>query len=607
MANTVKVRRGTFATLPTLEAGEIAFATDTYQVFVGDGVANHRIGMLPIDLEMVTPPFHHVTGHLLSSNGGTGTSPSKDGQLLIGTDIVLGSSHWDVLDPPADDALKYLLQVIDGAITWGLSTAIDHNTLTNYSANKHIDHTGVTLTAGVGLSGGGDISSNRTFTFDATELESVTWGGGAQASIVHTFNVSGTDTTMTYGDGIITASCPLNATTGFRIGNTAVAGKILVGDGTNFITSTPKYPNASATAGKVIRSDGTDYAASTFTIPDTMAINTLLYASSANILSALATGNNGVLVTGAGGIPAISTTLPNGLTFGTLGANWDIGDNIHLVTDTVMARDAAGLELFEDGGKGLVVHDSDGYVGWNIAVPLTALHIHNGVIRITSTQTNTYLLQGFTPSGGGNLAIAMHYGNTTSSPYLWIGVANDAWSGPFGTNVIASSKNAGTTRPFWIFANDLLVPSAPNLYLAVNSNNVGINTITPSARLAINGGLHVGGDSDPGDNNLLVDGTIQSTGEIHLDDALNHDGTTVGFYGVAPVTKGAGLTAQLTTITHTAPGTPDYAIQDLVLTGYGFVTKDEGNSVLAVIANLQTRMAQIEARLGSSTGVGLFT
>jgi hypothetical protein len=72
----------------------------------------------------------------------------------------------------------------------------------------------------------------------------------------------------------------------------------------------------------------------------------------------------------------------------------------------------------------------------------------------------------------------------------------------------------------------------------------------------------------------------------------------VGCYGVTPVVQGAALTAQLTTITHTAPGTPDYAIQNLTTsTPYGFVTADEGNSVLAVIANLQARLAQVEARL----------
>lgn len=72
----------------------------------------------------------------------------------------------------------------------------------------------------------------------------------------------------------------------------------------------------------------------------------------------------------------------------------------------------------------------------------------------------------------------------------------------------------------------------------------------------------------------------------------------VGLYGTTPVVQGGALTAQLTTITHTAPGTPDYAIQNLTTsTPYGFVTADEGNSVLKVIANLQTRLAEVEARL----------
>lgn len=72
----------------------------------------------------------------------------------------------------------------------------------------------------------------------------------------------------------------------------------------------------------------------------------------------------------------------------------------------------------------------------------------------------------------------------------------------------------------------------------------------------------------------------------------------LNLYGGTPVAQGAALTAQLTSITHTAPGTADYAIQDLVQnTGFGFVTKDEGNTVLAVIANLQARLAQVEARL----------
>jgi hypothetical protein len=40
---------------------------------------------------------------------------------------------------------------------------IDHDGLRNFVANEHIDHTGVILTAGTGLTGGGDISVSRTF------------------------------------------------------------------------------------------------------------------------------------------------------------------------------------------------------------------------------------------------------------------------------------------------------------------------------------------------------------------------------------------------------------------------------------------------------------
>jgi hypothetical protein len=72
----------------------------------------------------------------------------------------------------------------------------------------------------------------------------------------------------------------------------------------------------------------------------------------------------------------------------------------------------------------------------------------------------------------------------------------------------------------------------------------------------------------------------------------------IGFFNVTPVARQTELTDELTTITHTAPGTPDYAIQDLTnSSGYGFVTQDEGNTVLSVIANLQTRVNELETKL----------
>jgi hypothetical protein len=46
MANTIQVRRGPNASLPTLNAGELGFSTDTHQVYIGDGVNNHELARL---------------------------------------------------------------------------------------------------------------------------------------------------------------------------------------------------------------------------------------------------------------------------------------------------------------------------------------------------------------------------------------------------------------------------------------------------------------------------------------------------------------------------------------------------------------------------------
>jgi hypothetical protein len=84
-----------------------------------------------------------------------------------------------------------------------------------------------------------------------------------------------------------------------------------------------------------------------------------------------------------------------------------------------------------------------------------------------------------------------------------------------------------------------------------------------------------------------------------LDGAIvGKSGGTAGFFGKTPVTKGAALTAASTTITAKLPVLPDYVIADLTQTDpFGFVSANEGQTVLNVITNLQTRVNQLEARL----------
>lgn len=53
-----------------------------------------------------------------------------------------------------------------------------------------------------------------TIAFDATELDAVTWSDGANASNIWTFDVSGTDVTLTFGNALMTITGGLTITTG---------------------------------------------------------------------------------------------------------------------------------------------------------------------------------------------------------------------------------------------------------------------------------------------------------------------------------------------------------------------------------------------------------
>lgn len=49
-----------------------------------------------------------------------------------------------------------------------LPAGVDHDSLQNFVANEHIDHSSVSITAGAGLTGGGDITTSRSLAVDIT-------------------------------------------------------------------------------------------------------------------------------------------------------------------------------------------------------------------------------------------------------------------------------------------------------------------------------------------------------------------------------------------------------------------------------------------------------
>jgi len=114
----------------------------------------------------------------------------------------------------------------------------------------------------------------------------------------------------------------------------------------------------------------------------------------------------------------------------------------------------------------------------------------------------------------GNVRISQS--NYLKFPHSSESDANDGKIGAalFGTGLnLVGSKTDTTYRKFSLFGEiTQLQNGGTNTWVGTNyfSGNVGIGTTTPLSKLSINGGLHVGGDSDAGDNNLIVDGTFRA-------------------------------------------------------------------------------------------------
>jgi hypothetical protein len=81
----------------------------------------------------------------LKDNAGQDVDPSTDQRIQITDDSKVNADK---------SGNTIALSVTD--------SQIDHNSLSNYDSNEHIDHTTITITAGSGLTGGGNISSSRT-------------------------------------------------------------------------------------------------------------------------------------------------------------------------------------------------------------------------------------------------------------------------------------------------------------------------------------------------------------------------------------------------------------------------------------------------------------
>lgn len=93
----------------------------------------------------------------------------------------------------------------------------------------------------------------------------------------------------------------------------ATANKVLLSDGTNYVLSTPTFPNASATTGKIIISDGTNWIASTPTYPSAAGTSgNILTSDGTNWTSAAPAAPTGAWLLASGGTLTGTNTITTG-------------------------------------------------------------------------------------------------------------------------------------------------------------------------------------------------------------------------------------------------------------------------------------------------------
>lgn len=209
------------------------------------------------------------------------------------------------------------------------------------SSNLLIGHVGVISESNVlriGTQGSGTQQQNTCFiagitgvTTSSSNMVTINTStgqlGAASIPTGTVTSVTGTPSQVAVANGTTT---PVISLIGPYTPATYTAHGVLIGEGTSSIAalgagsagqvlqsggasadpaySTATYPATATSTGTILRADGTNWSATTSTYPNTNAVSTLLYASSANVMSALATANSGVLSTNSTGVPSIDTT-----------------------------------------------------------------------------------------------------------------------------------------------------------------------------------------------------------------------------------------------------------------------------------------------------------
>lgn len=161
----IQVLRATSAnrTSYTPLEGEWILETDTGNLYMGDGTTAG--GLLKFS------PSSSINSAANVGSAGVGPFKQISSNEIQFRNINAASSRISVTNDTPNDEID--IDVVEGDV--------NHNALLNFVANEHIDHSTVNILAGTGLSGGGDLTADRTLNLANTTVTPGTYGDNNSA------------------------------------------------------------------------------------------------------------------------------------------------------------------------------------------------------------------------------------------------------------------------------------------------------------------------------------------------------------------------------------------------------------------------------------------
>ena len=460
-------------------------------------------------------------GVISSTNGiylnGT---PTNNGLIYISSTYYLGMNTQLTSNGDSGNLIKNTSSGSKAASTWALNNDIGKaSEWYIYSSGYNSNHDGRTFWSPLFPQRSGQPAGAGEIQPNWVELAAF---GGCAGMIITTYQVSaGVESPLLLGTGVC-EHLRIGGTETDQVGYVTIGAIARIDSNVLSVNGLIGSGVPSTTAGGINLYNAsnaykTSIVSSTTTSDKTVTLPNIT--GTVALLSDLSTGyvpytgattdlNLGVHALGCGAVTSSGTlTLPNSNVL--TGNGGSVGFSGGIGCGAITSSGLLGVTV----GSGYAATFMGGNVGIGQAIPLAKLYVEGA--------RNTWIteLKGLNSTNVGEITgLKLKLGYAAEED-KWAGIAavsEDIYAGYQGLALYTNTTEK--VRIMW-------------------NGNVGIGTTSPLSKLSINGGLHVGGDSDAGDDNLLVDGTLTVAGAF----GCNTKTAQTAYASGGAVTTNAGL------------------------------------------------------------------